>query len=91
VALAGPAASLASDALIRPEVFRTAANYYGYTPDKPIPGRIAIASTLRPVGGGQVCAAKNKQGPCLLTFTREDGVWRLTSFDAEAANLHLKL
>ncbi|MDB5456249.1 MAG: hypothetical protein JWP92_1834 [Caulobacter sp.] len=88
-ALSGAAAGFASDALIRPEVFRAAANYYGYTPDRPIPGRIAIASTLRPAGDGRVCAAK-KSGPCLLTFTREGATWRLTGFDAEAVNLQFK-
>jgi hypothetical protein len=88
-ALAGPVADAAGEALIRPETFRAAANYYGYTPDKPIPGRIAIASALRPAGDGRVCAAK-KDGPCLLTFSREGSVWRLSGFDAEAANLHFK-
>lgn len=86
---AGPLADAAGEALIRPETFHAAANYYGYTPDRPIPGRVAIASALRPVGDGRVCAAK-KDGPCLLTFTQEGSTWRLTSFDAEAANLHLK-
>ena len=87
--LAGPAADIAGEALIRPETFRAAANYYGYTPDKPLPGRIAIASMLRPMGNGQVCAAK-KDGPCMLTFTREGDIWRLSGFDPEAANLHFK-
>ena len=34
---AGPLADAAGEALIRPATFRAAANYYGYTPDKPIP------------------------------------------------------
>ena len=55
--LAGPAAQVASDALLRPNVFRAAAEYYGYTPGQPIPGQIAIASTLRQTGAGRVCAA----------------------------------
>lgn len=88
-ALAGPAAEIAGEALIRPETFRAAATYYGYTPDRPLPGRVAIAGALRPAGEGRVCAAK-KDGPCLLTFTREGSVWRLSGFDPEAANLHLK-
>lgn len=83
---AGPIADVAGEALIRPETFRAAATYYGYTPDRPIPGRVAIASTLRPAGDGRVCAAK-KDGPCLLTFTREGATWRLTGFDPQAANL----
>ena len=86
---AGPLADVAGEALIQPETFHAAANYYGYTPDRPIPGRVAIASTLRPIGNGQVCAAK-KTGPCLLTFSQEGTIWRLTGFDSEAANLRLK-
>jgi hypothetical protein len=91
IALAGPAASLASDALVQPETFRYAANYYGYTPDKPIPDRITITAGLRYIGSDQVCAAKTKTGPCLLTFTLEDGTWRLSGFDPETAKLRLKL
>lgn len=86
---AGPIADAAGEALIRPETFHAAANYYGYTPDRPIPGRVAIASTLRPVGDGRVCAAK-KDGPCMLTFTQEGSTWRLSGFDPQAANLHFK-
>jgi hypothetical protein len=91
IALAGPAADLAGEALVRPETFRYAANYYGYTPDKPIPDRISIAAGLRYIGSDQVCAAKDKNGPCLLTFTLESGTWRLSGFDPETAKLRLKL
>lgn len=87
--LAGPAADLAGEALIRPETFRAAANYYGYTADKPLPSRVAIAGALRPLNDGRVCAAK-QDGPCLLTFTRDGSVWRLSGFDPQAANLNLK-
>jgi hypothetical protein len=86
---AGPLADAAGEALIRPATFRAAANYYGYTPDKPIPGRVAIAAALRPTGDGRVCAAR-KDGPCLLTFSREGDRWRLSGFDAQAANLRGK-
>ncbi|MBO9710383.1 MAG: DUF2939 domain-containing protein [Caulobacter sp.] len=90
IALAGPAADLAGSALIQPETFRYAANYYGYTPDRPIPDRLTIAAALRYEDQDRVCAAKTKGGPCLLTFTLENGTWRLSGFDAEAANLRLK-
>ena len=90
IALAGPAADVAGSALIRPETFRAAADYYGYTPDRPIPDRLSIAAMLKPVDDNRVCAKKKSSGPCLLTFTREGDTWRLTSFDAEAANLHFK-
>lgn len=91
VALAGPAADIAGEALVQPETFRYAANYYGYTPDKPIPDRLTIAAGLRYIGSDQVCAAKTKNGPCLLTFTLEGGTWRLSGFDPETAKLRLKL
>lgn len=86
---AGPIADAAGEALIRPETFHAAANYYGYSPDRPIPGRVAIAGALRPAGDGRVCAAK-RDGPCMLTFTREGSTWRLSGFDPQAANLHLR-
>jgi Protein of unknown function (DUF2939) len=82
--LANAAADMAGDALLRPQVFHAAANYYGYTPDKPIPGRMAIAGALRPTNGGRVCAKKAKDGPCLMTFALEGGTWRLVSFDDPA-------
>ncbi|HRD45321.1 MAG TPA: DUF2939 domain-containing protein, partial [Caulobacter sp.] len=34
-------ADVAVDGLVRPETFRAAASYYGYTPDKPLPDRLA--------------------------------------------------
>ncbi len=89
-ALAGPLARLAGEALLRPEVFRAVAEYYGYRPDTPIPGEIAIAGALRSLPDGRVCAAKGHNGPCLLTFANEDGVWRLVSFDGDVSLLRLK-
>ena len=79
--LAGPLARAAANAAIRPDVFRALAVSLGYSPDKPIPGQFAIAQALRPVGDGRVCAAKGRDKPCLLTFTHEGDVWRLTAVD----------
>lgn len=87
--LAGPAAHAASDAVLRPQVFRAVAEYYGYTPDKPIPGQLAIAASLRAIDGGRVCAARGKSGPCLLTFADEDGTWKLLRFDGDPSQLRL--
>jgi hypothetical protein len=87
--LAGPAAQVASDTLLRPSVFKAAAEYYGYTPNKPIPGQLAIAASLRQTANGRVCAAKSKTGPCLLSFASEEGVWKLVSFDGDPAQLKL--
>jgi hypothetical protein len=85
----GPLAKAAGKALIRPDVFRAVADYYGYRPDTPVPGAFAIAAALRPVAGGRVCAARGPKGPCLLTFADEDGTWRLVAFNGDAAMLRL--
>ncbi len=87
--VSGSLAKAAAGALIRPDVFRAVADYYGYRPDTPIPGPFAIATMLRSVDDGRVCAAKGKHGPCLLTFAKEDGTWRLVEFNGDAAMLKL--
>ena len=81
---------LAGDSLIQPGVFRTVAEYYGYTPQTKIPGRIAISQTLRELPDGRVCATRKQDGPCLLTFTKaEDGHWRLSGFEGDVSMLRL--
>lgn len=89
--LAQPLAGLAGEVLIQPRVFRSAAVSFGYSPDKPIPGRLALAGALRYTGSDRVCAAKSSSAPCLLTFVREDGVWRLTEFGGDIADLRREL
>jgi hypothetical protein len=88
--LAGPLSRVAGDALIRPEVFRAVAESYGYGPQKPIPNAFQVASILRSLPDGQVCAPRKKNGPCLLTFAEEGGTWRLVSFDGDTAMLRRK-
>jgi hypothetical protein len=66
------------------------AEYYGYRPDQPIPGRLAIAGALRALPDGRVCATRRRNGPCLLTFASENGAWRLVSFDGDASMLSLR-
>jgi hypothetical protein len=88
--LAPTLADMAGDALIQPKVFRGVANYYGYTPDKPLPGRLAIGAALKALPDGRVCATKKKDGPCLLTFTNEDGAWKLSGFEGEISDLRAK-
>jgi hypothetical protein len=87
--LAHPMAQLAGDALLRPSVFRAVAEYYGYKPGAPIPNQLEIAGALRPLPDGRVCAAKGKQGPCLITFASEGGAWKLVSFDGDIKELRL--
>lgn len=90
-ALLGPSvADIAGEALIRPDVFRAAASYYGYKPDQPLPNRIAIAGALRYGPEGQVCATKKKDGPCLLVFTNVDGTWKLSGFEGDISDLRGK-
>jgi len=81
--LSGPLSRAAGGLLIQPEVFRAAADYYGYRPDTPIPGQLALAVALKPLPDGRVCARGRGGGTCLLTFADEDGTWRLVGFDAD--------
>ncbi len=87
--LARPIARLAGDALVRPEVFRAVAEYYGYRPQTPIPSQLEIAGALRALPDGRVCAARRHNGPCLITFADEAGTWRLVSFDGDISQLRL--
>jgi len=87
VILSGPAARTAGELLLRPDVFRGVADYYGYRPGAPIPNALVIASALRALPDGRVCAARSKGGPCLLTFADEVGTWRLVAFEGDPAML----
>jgi hypothetical protein len=83
-------ADVAVEAFLRPEAFRAAASYYGYTPDQPLPNRLIIGGALRYRDDGSVCATKKKDGPCLLVFARRDGVWKLSGFEGDLADLRGK-
>jgi hypothetical protein len=87
IALARPAAAVASAALIQPYAFRTVAESYGYTPDQPIPGRVAIAGALKYLPDGRVCATEPRKDDCLLMFTNEGGTWRLSGFEGDLSTL----
>ncbi len=78
VLASGPLSRVAGGLLLRPEVFRAVAYAYGYRPGEALPRTLALATVLRPQGGGRICAIDPKTGSCLLSFTRESGVWRLT-------------
>lgn len=88
--LAPTLADIAGEALIQPRVFRSVAEYYGYRPTTPIPGQFAIASALKPLPDGRVCATRKKDGPCLLIFTEQAGVWRLSGFEGSLSELRIK-
>jgi DUF2939 family protein len=89
--LAPGLAEIAGEALIQPDVFRSVADYYGYTPDTKIPGPIAISQQLKQLPDGRVCAVTKKDGPCLLIFTHApDGRWKLSGFAGDLSMLRLK-
>jgi hypothetical protein len=90
VVLSGAMARAAGDLLVRPDVFRAVAEYYGYRPQTPIPGVLALSAALRVLPDGRVCATRRKDGPCLVTFADEGGIWRLVGFDGDAAMLNLQ-
>jgi hypothetical protein len=91
-ALLGPSVlDFADQALVRPKTFRMVAEQYGYKSDTQIPGAIVISQSLKTLPDGRVCATKKKDGPCLLVFTKEQGVWKLTSFEGDSSMLRLKL
>jgi len=85
--LAPTVAKVAGDALIQPSTFRMVAANYGYRPSQPLPGRVVIASALKPLDDGRVCAVSKKDGPCLLIFTKEGQTWRLSGFEGDLKQL----
>ncbi|HTI68087.1 MAG TPA: DUF2939 domain-containing protein [Caulobacteraceae bacterium] len=78
--LGGSLVDAAVDVLLRPEVFRSVAQMHGYSADRPIPGALAIAQFVRPLGDGAVCVVLKKGGDCVLDFNDEAGTWKLTGF-----------
>jgi len=86
-ALAGPLVDLGVDAYVQPQTFRAVALRLGYAPDKPIPGQIAIASSLKSIGDGDVCVVTKKDGPCTLVFKDESGVWKLIGYEGDLGSL----
>lgn len=84
--VSAPVANVATDALLRPQVFRTVAVYNGYDPSRPLPRPALIAQALRNAGSGQVCIGDRKS-PCTLVFAREEGVWRLVAFEGDLRDL----
>ena len=91
-ALLGPSViDFADQALVQPKTFRLVAEQYGYKADTKIPNPLVIAQALKTLPDGRVCATKKKGGPCVLTFTKENGAWKLTSFDGDFSTLRIKL
>ncbi len=85
--LAGPLVDAAVDAYVRPEVFRAEAIRLGYDPSSPVPSRPLIASALRQIDPEHVCVATSADGPCLLSFRDEGGVWKLIGYEGPLTGL----
>jgi hypothetical protein len=77
------------DAALQPQVFLAVAEAKGYSPSKPLPGRVAITGSLRYLEGDRVCVTGKKDGPCLLVFANEAGTWRLVAFEGSLGDLKL--
>ena len=88
--LAGPLADAAVDQLVQPSVFLAVAEAKGYAPSKPLPSRAALTGSLRALDDGRVCVATRRDGPCLLDFEKEDGVWKLVAFEGDVSQLKLR-
>ena len=90
--LLGPSVvDFADQALVQPKTFRLVAEQYGYRSDTRIPNVVVIAQALKQLPDGRVCATKGKNGPCMLIFAREQGVWKLTAFQGDFSMLRIKL
>jgi hypothetical protein len=91
-AMLGPSlVDFAGDTLVQPRVFRTVAEHYGYTDQTRIPSQVELAAALKPLPDGRVCAVTKKDGPCMLMFSKENGVWKLTGFEGDMSMLRIKL
>jgi hypothetical protein len=77
------------DAAVQPQVFLAVAEAKGYSPSKPLPGRVAITGSLRYLEDDRVCVVSKKDGPCLLVFRNESGTWRLIAFEGPLDALKL--
>ncbi len=87
--LAPGLAELAGETLVQPQMFRLVAERYGYTPQTKIPNPIVISQALKPLPDGRVCATRTKDGPCLLTFSKIAGTWKLTGFEGGLSELKI--
>ena len=85
LALAGPVANLAVDALARPEVFQAAAALVGYGPETKVPNFIALGQVVKPLDSVRVCVMIRRQ--CAFIFRNEDGGWKMIAFEGDLSLL----
>lgn len=82
-ALGGPLFGVVADRLIQPDVLRALALRFGYSPERPLPSQLQIATALRLLDPDRVCVFTQRGGPCALIFKREQGAWKLVDFQAD--------
>ena len=87
--LSGPLVDAGVELLVRPEVFRAAAELMGYGPDQPIPNMLVIGHEVKPLAGDRVCVILDRR--CSFVFWREDGVWKLVAFEGDIDSLAKRL
>jgi len=87
--LAGPLVDVGVELLVRPEVFRAAAELLGYGPERPIPNILVIGHQVKPLRGDRVCVMVGKD--CEFVFKREDGVWRMIAYEGDLGSLKKRL
>lgn len=87
--LAGPLVDLGVEVLVRPEVFRAAAQLLGYGPEQPIPNVLAIGHQVKPLPNDRVCVIIGHS--CAFIFKREEGVWRMIGFEGDLGSLKGRL
>ena len=78
---AGPLVDVAVDALVRPQVFKAAAELAGYGPQTRIPPSIGITRDVTSLGSDRVCAMV--KGKCAFIFKHEEGGWRMIDFEGD--------
>ena len=88
--LAGPLVDVAVDQLVQPSVFLAVAEANGYASSKPLPSRAALTGALRRLDEDRVCVTTKRDGPCVLDFRNEAGVWRLVAFEGDPGLLKLR-
>lgn len=79
--LVGPLVDIGVDTLVRPDVFRAIAVEVGYSAEKPVPNVVTISQFVRPLDDGRACIFTRRNGPCVLMFKDEAGVWKLIGFE----------
>ena len=62
------------------------------SPESGLAGDRWVRHCTRKLPDGRICAITEKDGPCLLNFTKaQDGHWKLSGFEGDLSMLRLKM